>query len=142
LNLLKLRLTKTQEKVGTYYKYDIVKDEVPEIDAVLVKHIGDDIDLLILYNDPAPDICVAKFHELGPNKISAIKRVREATYWGLKESKDWVESFPRTVTAKELSKAVLKALVDGINAVGGSAELKLGTNCDKCELRFKCFTER
>jgi len=144
LNLLKLRLTKTQEMVGTYHKYDIVRrEEVPEIDAVLIKHIGDDIDILILYNeDTAPNICVARFNDFGHNKINAIKKVREVTHWGLKETKDWVESFPITVTAREMTRATLRALVSGINEAGGSAELKPGTDCDRCELRFKCFTER
>jgi len=151
MDLLKLRLISTKKQVGSYYEYDIASpEEVPDIDTVLVKHVGDGeanlhhLDIIILFNDvPVPnDYCQAKFVDVGPNKINAIKRAREATYWGLKESKDFVESFPRELTIKDLTKAGLKALVDGINLAGGTAELKLGSNCNTCEARFRCFTER
>jgi len=141
-DLLKLRLLKTQKKIGTYYKCDIV-EKVPEIDAVLIKSENDSIDLLILYNSTASEICTAIFYDFGPNKINAIRNVREITRWGLKESKDWLESFPVAITSsRDMPKPILRELVNGINMAGGSAELKLGSNCDKCELRFRCFTER
>uniref|UniRef100_A0A6M3LQS9 Putative 50S ribosomal protein L7/L12 n=1 Tax=viral metagenome TaxID=1070528 RepID=A0A6M3LQS9_9ZZZZ len=146
-DLLKLKLINTKKQVGSYYEYDIAgHEEVPHIDTVLVKHLGDDIDMIILYRDEATSVnqCSAEFISFGLNKINAIKEVRQATSWGLKESKDFVECFPKTIKVGEggVSKAGLKAMVDGINAAGGTAKLKIGTNCDTCELRFRCFTER
>ena len=145
-DLLKLRLINTMKQVGSYYEYDIAgHEEVPHIDTVLVKHVGNDIDMIILYNEETAQTtskCSAEFIALGDNKINAIKQIREATSWGLKESKDFVESFPRTVKVGEVSKAELRAMVDGINSAGGTAKLNIGTNCDTCELRFRCFTER
>ena len=144
-DLLKLKLINTKKAVGSYYEYEIAgHEDVPHIDTVLVKHLGDDIEMIILYRDEATSAhqCSAEFMSFGQNKISAIKEVRQATSWGLKESKDFVECFPKTVKVGEVSKAELKAMVDGINAIGGTAKLKIGSNCDTCELRFRCYTER
>ncbi len=150
-DLLKLKLINTKKKIGSYYEYDIVGQEMPNIDTVLVKHVGDDIDMLILFKDDtlptlepvseASFICSAGFVSLGLNKISVIRKIREATNWGLKESKDFVESFPTRVKVGEVSKEVLRAMVDGVNAEGGTANFTLG-KCDACDLRFRCFTTR
>lgn len=144
-DLLKLRLINTRKQVGSYYEYDIAgHEDMPHIDTVLIKHLGEDIDMIILYKGElnTQNQCSAEFIAIGPNKISAIREVRMATSWGLRESKDFVESFPKTVKVGEVSKAELKAMVNGINAVHGTAKLKIGTNCDTCELRFRCYTER
>ncbi|MFC2066661.1 50S ribosomal protein L7/L12 [Chloroflexota bacterium] len=61
--------------------------------------------------------------EIGANKISVIKAVREFTSLGLKESKDLVESAPIAVkegTNKEEAAAVKQKL----EAAGATAEIK------------------
>ena len=61
--------------------------------------------------------------EIGPNKISVIKAVRELTSLGLKESKDLVEGAPQTVKEslpKEEAEAAKAKLVEA----GATAEVK------------------
>ncbi len=90
-----------------------------------------------------PPTCSAIFENFGFNKIACIKACREATNWGLKEAKDWVESMPHTVTPKDgLSKDSLFKLVDLTVAAGGKASIVRGADCDTCQLRFTCYTQR
>jgi len=87
--------------------------------------------------------CTARFTNFGDNKINAIKAVRTCTNWRLKESKDWVESMPINLTPKDgLTRTTLQSMVQKIKDCGGEAEMVIGTYCDSCELRFRCFTER
>jgi len=61
--------------------------------------------------------------EIGANKISVIKAVREVTTLGLKEAKDFVESAPQTVkegVAKEEATTVKQKL----EAAGATVEVK------------------
>ena len=61
--------------------------------------------------------------EIGANKVSVIKVVRELTGLGLKEAKDLVDGAPKAVKegiAKADAEAALKKLVDA----GAKAELK------------------
>lgn len=62
--------------------------------------------------------------EVGANKISVIKAVREATGLGLKEAKDLVESAPKAVIKEGLSKADAEALVAKLKETGATAEMK------------------
>lgn len=60
--------------------------------------------------------------EIGANKISVIKVVREVTTLGLKESKDLVESAP--VTVKEgVSKDEATTMKQKLEAAGATAEI-------------------
>ncbi|EDP45703.1 50S ribosomal protein L7/L12 [Rickettsiella grylli] len=62
--------------------------------------------------------------EVGANKISVIKAVREVTGLGLKEAKDLVESAPKAVIKEGLSKADAEALVAKLKEAGATAEMK------------------
>ena len=59
----------------------------------------------------------------GPNKISVIKVVREATGLGLKESKDLVESPPRAVKQR-VSKAEAEQIQRDLLRAGARADVK------------------
>jgi len=147
MDLLKLKLKRTNNIVGNDWRsYEV--DDMPEIEAVLVKvsngEYPETLDIMVL-EEPSdePKVCTAKFLEMGMYKINCIKAVREATYWGLKESKDFVESFPTILTPKDgFTRQTLATLVQGVNSAGGKAEMTIGKYCDNCELRFRCFTER
>ena len=61
--------------------------------------------------------------EIGANKVSVIKAVREITGLGLKEAKDMVDGAPKNVkegVAKADAEAALKKLIEA----GAKAELK------------------
>ena len=61
--------------------------------------------------------------EIGPNKISVIKAVRELTTLGLKEAKDLVESAP--VTVKEgFSKDEVATVKQKLEEAGATVEIK------------------
>jgi large subunit ribosomal protein L7/L12 len=59
----------------------------------------------------------------GPNKVNAIKVVREATGLGLKEAKDMVEGVPATIK-EGLAKADAEALKKKLEEVGATVEIK------------------
>ncbi|PCI25628.1 50S ribosomal protein L7/L12 [Candidatus Peregrinibacteria bacterium] len=59
----------------------------------------------------------------GPNKINAIKVIKEITGLGLKEAKGLVDGAPKTVKEK-LNKADADAMKAKIEESGASAELK------------------
>lgn len=61
--------------------------------------------------------------EVGANKISVIKAVRELTGLGLKESKDLVESAPKTVK-EGVSKEEAATIKQKLEAAGATVELK------------------
>lgn len=61
--------------------------------------------------------------EIGANKISVIKAVRELTTLGLKESKDLVESAPQAVK-EGISKEDAAAAKQKLEAAGATAEIK------------------
>lgn len=61
--------------------------------------------------------------EAGPNKVAAIKIVREITGLGLGEAKAAVEAAPK-VLKEGISKADAEALVKKINDAGAKAEMK------------------
>lgn len=61
--------------------------------------------------------------EVGANKISVIKAVRELTGLGLKESKDLVESAPKAVK-EGVSKEEAAAIKQKLEAAGATVELK------------------
>lgn len=61
--------------------------------------------------------------EIGPNKITVIKAVRELTSLGLKEAKDLVEAFPKAVK-ESLPKADAEAAKAKLEAAGAVAEVK------------------
>jgi len=93
-----------------------------------------------------PNMCTMKITDIGMNKIAVIRAVREVTYWGLKESKDWVEAVqetvPRIFTANDFTKGQLIQLASLLNDAGSQVNMELGNNCNTCLHRFKCFTER
>lgn len=60
--------------------------------------------------------------EIGANKISVIRAVRELTSLGLKESKDLVESAPKPVKEK-VSKEEATAAKQKLEAAGATAEI-------------------
>ena len=60
--------------------------------------------------------------DIGANKISVIKAVRELTTLGLKESKDLVESAPQTVK-EGVSKDEAAAVKQKLEAAGATAEI-------------------
>jgi len=60
--------------------------------------------------------------EIGANKISAIRAVRELTTLGLKESKDLVESAPKAVK-EGVSKDEATAAKQKLEAAGATAEI-------------------
>jgi large subunit ribosomal protein L7/L12 len=61
--------------------------------------------------------------EIGANKVSVIKAVRELTGLGLKEAKDVVDGAPKTVK-EGLSKADAEAGKKKLEDAGAKAELK------------------
>lgn len=61
--------------------------------------------------------------EIGPNKISVIKAVREVTTLGLKEAKELVEAAPKTVK-EGVNKAEAATLKDKLTAAGATVEVK------------------
>ena len=61
--------------------------------------------------------------EAGPNKVSAIKAVREITGLGLKEAKDLVEAAPKAVK-EGLSKADAEVVKKKLEDAGAKVELK------------------
>jgi large subunit ribosomal protein L7/L12 len=60
--------------------------------------------------------------DIGPNKISVIRAVRELTPLGLKESKDLVESAPKAVK-EGVSKDEAAAAKERLEAAGATAEI-------------------
>jgi len=61
--------------------------------------------------------------EVGANKISVIRAVRELTTLGLKEAKDFVESAPQTVK-EGISKEEATAVKQKLEAAGATVEVK------------------
>lgn len=61
--------------------------------------------------------------EIGANKISVIRAVRELTTLGLKEAKDFVESAPQTVK-EGISKEEAAAVKQKLEAAGATVEIK------------------
>lgn len=90
--------------------------------------------------DPAVDGCYVKLNSHGNQKINAIKIIREATNWGLKESKDIVEKAPTII--KGISASQAKQIAEGINSLDGASAYFCEGECAKCIHRFRCWTER
>ena len=61
--------------------------------------------------------------EIGPNKISVIKAVREETTLGLKEAKELVESAP-TAIKEGISKEAADQLKEKLESAGAVAAVK------------------
>jgi large subunit ribosomal protein L7/L12 len=61
--------------------------------------------------------------DIGQNKISVIKTVRELTTLGLKEAKELVESAPKPVK-EGVTKAEAASLKEKLEATGASVEIK------------------
>ena len=61
--------------------------------------------------------------EIGPNKVSVIKAVRELTGLGLKEAKDLVDGAPKAVK-EAVAKADAEAAKKKLEDAGAKAELK------------------
>ncbi|MBL7125170.1 MAG: 50S ribosomal protein L7/L12 [Dehalococcoidales bacterium] len=61
--------------------------------------------------------------EIGANKISVIKAVREVTTLGLKEAKDFVESAPQTVK-EGVTKEEATTVKQKLEAAGATVEVK------------------
>jgi large subunit ribosomal protein L7/L12 len=61
--------------------------------------------------------------EIGANKISVIRAVREVTTLGLKEAKDFVESAPQTVK-EGISQEEATAVKQKLEAAGATVEIK------------------
>ncbi len=61
--------------------------------------------------------------DIGANKISVIRAVRELTTLGLKEAKDFVESAPQTVK-EGVSKDEATAVKQKLEAAGATVEFK------------------
>lgn len=61
--------------------------------------------------------------EIGANKISVIKAVREVTTLGLKEAKELVEAAPKTVK-EGVTKAEAATIKDKLTAAGANVEVK------------------
>jgi len=61
--------------------------------------------------------------DIGANKISVIKAVREVTTLGLKESKDLVESAPKPVK-EGVGKDEAAAIKQKLETAGATAEIK------------------
>ena len=93
-----------------------------------------------------PNTCILTISDVGINKISVIRAVREVTEWGLKESKDWVESVQKTVprefTARDFTRGQLVKFSELLTDAGATVKMRIGNNCDTCQYRFKCFTSR
>jgi len=60
--------------------------------------------------------------DIGPNKISVIKAVRELTALGLKESKDLVESAPKAVK-EGISKEEAATVKEKLEAAGAAVDI-------------------
>ena len=60
--------------------------------------------------------------DIGPNKISVIKAVRELTALGLKESKDLVESAPKAVK-EGISKEEAATVKEKLEAAGATVDI-------------------
>ena len=61
--------------------------------------------------------------DIGANKISVIKAVREVTTLGLKEAKELVESAPKPVK-EGVNKAEAATLKEKLEASGATIEIK------------------
>jgi large subunit ribosomal protein L7/L12 len=61
--------------------------------------------------------------EVGPNKISVIKAVREVTTLGLKEAKELVEAAPKTIK-EGANKAEVATIKEKLTAAGATVEVK------------------
>ncbi|UOF93657.1 MAG: 50S ribosomal protein L7/L12 [Bordetella sp.] len=61
--------------------------------------------------------------EIGANKVSVIKSVREITGLGLKEAKDLVDSAPKSVK-EGISKEDAEAIKKKLEAAGAKVEIK------------------
>jgi len=61
--------------------------------------------------------------EIGANKVSVIKAVRELTGLGLKEAKDLVDGAPKTVK-EAVAKADAEAAKKKLEEAGAKAEIK------------------
>jgi len=61
--------------------------------------------------------------EVGPNKISVIKAVREVTTLGLKEAKELVEAAPKTIK-EGANKAEAATIKEKLTAAGANVEVK------------------
>ena len=61
--------------------------------------------------------------DIGANKISVIKAVREVTTLGLKESKDLVESAP-TAVKEGINKEEVATMIQKLEAAGATVEVK------------------
>ena len=61
--------------------------------------------------------------DIGANKISVIKAVREVTTLGLKESKDLVESAP-TAVKEGVNKEEAATMKEKLEAAGATVEIK------------------
>ena len=61
--------------------------------------------------------------EVGPNKVSVIKAVREITGLGLKEAKDLVDAAPKPIK-EGVDKAVAEDAKKKLEDAGAKAELK------------------
>ena len=61
--------------------------------------------------------------EVGPNKISVIKAVREVTTLGLKEAKELVEAAPKAIK-EGVNKAEAATIKDKLTAAGANVEVK------------------
>ncbi len=61
--------------------------------------------------------------DIGPNKISVIKAVREVTTLGLKEAKELVESAPKAVK-EGVNKVEAATLKEKIEAAGATVEIQ------------------
>jgi len=61
--------------------------------------------------------------EIGPNKISVIKAVREVTTLGLKEAKELVESAPKPVK-EGVNKAEVATVKEKLEAAGATVEVQ------------------
>jgi len=61
--------------------------------------------------------------EVGANKISVIRAVREVTTLGLKEAKDFVESAPKTVK-EGVNKEEAASIKQKLEAAGATVEVK------------------
>ncbi|WP_225721404.1 50S ribosomal protein L7/L12 [Candidatus Vallotiella sp. (ex Adelges kitamiensis)] len=66
---------------------------------------------------------VVNLLEVGPNKVSVIKTVRELTGLGLKEAKDLVDSAPRSVK-EAVSKDVAEEAKKKLEDAGAKTEIK------------------
>jgi len=61
--------------------------------------------------------------DIGPNKISVIKAVREVTTLGLKEAKELVESAPKAIK-EGVNKVEAATLKEKIESAGATVEIQ------------------